>query len=789
MTKRKFWTGTKYAPSQDRFFIDALDDNLWERGGKDDWDACWQTGMPAKTVFKNRKKGASLNHLPGNNSLTVKSRLHQTLRAAATRLPPALQTHLDFAPMSYLMPDDYHALQRDAFAADEKRWIVKPKGLSRGRGIYPIDDAGRAPVSSENLIQAYLDTPHLYDGHKYVLRFYLLITSIDPLRVYLHKEGFVKLASEKYNAENVDNLFAHLTNPDINAQNKAIENSVVFFSFDDYRDWLTAQGADARKIFNRFKEIAALTAIAAREPMRQAANKLGADNHGCYELIGMDCMVDADLKPWLLECNLSPSLSVHANEETGGALETHVKKTMVTDLVSLLGLNDASWPPEENPVQAGLRERANAGGFEPVFPDPQSLTELTAFFPVPRAHDVDLARAMIGESYTPPTYRAAPVDEHVFGDAITLHAARTHALVSPESAGAYVWLRTRNGDNPDEIARDYHQLTHQGTDARSDFEMVRTSLWNTLSEWGREGLLEDNISPPSPENIRADSPIPLKAIHFERTISIGGKNYTISTQIEEVAPRLQHLLNGFIAGSADDSQRVEILRSSAGYGIAINSTIKASHLRLSALAPALHNILLQDYASTTNEIIFSNPILRLGDRVFTLFKDDNLPIKLSLLDELTTNDVEILAGHASLSTRTGQCSFLSSSALARTGGERGSPKILDVDHYTSDLRKDERVKLINAAHHEVTTTGLTHIVFLTSRNIPHDADQIRFSIFPQLITKTMAAEPQSRDHVRRIADWMEAIDVRLLVSAGDDDKSSSPAPLARAILDALKAGD
>jgi len=263
------------------------------------------------------------------------------------------------------MPADYRALQTDAFRHPEKNWIVKPKRLSRGRGVEVLEDAGAAPLGSKWLVQEYLDQPHLFDGRKYVLRCYLLISSIEPLKVYLYKGGFVKLASERYSKDNFDNLYAHLTNPDVNALNEQAAAPVVFHSFDDYRDWLTAQDADASALFRRIREIGVLCAIAAREHMRFRTVDTGAHAQGCYELIGLDCMVDARLKPWLLECNLSPSMDICAAPENGGAYEERTKRGLVFDLVSLIGLNkpDAAIDiDDENAVIAAAeQEQARAG--------------------------------------------------------------------------------------------------------------------------------------------------------------------------------------------------------------------------------------------------------------------------------------------------------------------------------------------------------------------------------------------------------------------------------------------
>lgn len=70
-------------------------------------------------------------------------------------------------------------------------------------------------------------------------------SAVDPLRLYLYREGSAKLASEPYNPAEPGNLFAHLTNPDINITNRSVENPVVFLSLAQYRIWFEERGAES----------------------------------------------------------------------------------------------------------------------------------------------------------------------------------------------------------------------------------------------------------------------------------------------------------------------------------------------------------------------------------------------------------------------------------------------------------------------------------------------------------------------------------------------------------------
>lgn len=52
----------------------------------------------------------------------------------------------------------------------------------------------------------------------------------------------------------------------------------------------------------------------------------------CFEILGFDVLIDSDLKPWLLEVNLSPSLA------TDSPLDHTIKSTLLTDAFNLVGI-------------------------------------------------------------------------------------------------------------------------------------------------------------------------------------------------------------------------------------------------------------------------------------------------------------------------------------------------------------------------------------------------------------------------------------------------------------------
>ena len=69
------------------------------------------------------------------------------------------------------------------------------------------------------LVQEYVDDLTLVDGHKFDFRVYVLVTTTDPLLVYIYPEGLGRVAYHKYqspNEKNEGDNMTHLTNAAIN---------------------------------------------------------------------------------------------------------------------------------------------------------------------------------------------------------------------------------------------------------------------------------------------------------------------------------------------------------------------------------------------------------------------------------------------------------------------------------------------------------------------------------------------------------------------------------------------
>lgn len=610
---RRFWLAGKRAAEQDRFFREALEARGWQEGDERHWDAAWVTGMPEPGQFRRVSPRCRINHFPGNAALTVKSRLYESLASLRARMVDGfgtqhpLTSRLDFFPRAYVMPHDYHALQQAARNNPAQRWILKPTNASKGKGVRVLQDVGEAPLAPDWLVQEYLDHPHTIRGHKYVLRLYVLIASLEPLRVYLYRQGFAKLASEPWDPDDADNPYSQLTNPDINALNTRAEVPVEFIDLDRYRAWLREQGHNDATLFARIEDLINLTTIAAADAMRSRTAAVGADPRGCYELLGLDCLIDDTLKPWILECNLSPSLGTCAAPDSGGLIEERIKGDLVRDLIALTGLADSSAAETSDPLAEAEAERARAGGFQRLLPAAGPLRYLP-YFSLPSEQDLALADGLAGRRVPRPKLMRRRVSEYYDGQQLALYETDTGRLYRPNDSAALIWLLVTEGLEPEAIVEALGAATAETGDANT--EALGREVWATLAEWCRLGLLcqrgDEGTALPEADSVAGEAGTNDEA---RQTVLLEHEARRWALEVADSAA-FDRLQAGFAGGlpplsvdAAMELPRLVLLKATAGYALASDDTLIASRLTLAAIVPALTGCLLRQAAGSGQPVI------------------------------------------------------------------------------------------------------------------------------------------------------------------------------------------
>ena len=70
-------------------------------------------------------------------------------------------------------------------------------------------------------VQSYIKNPLLINGCKFDIRLYVLVTSLDPLKLYLYEDGLIRIATEQYSEDDdkLSDCCVHVTNFAVNVKN------------------------------------------------------------------------------------------------------------------------------------------------------------------------------------------------------------------------------------------------------------------------------------------------------------------------------------------------------------------------------------------------------------------------------------------------------------------------------------------------------------------------------------------------------------------------------------------
>lgn len=330
--------------------------------------------LEINNFIKELRPNCRYNHFPCTWELGRKDRLWSNFDKFRKQFP----LDYNFVPQSYLLPQDREAAE--AAFNDGVKLILKPVASSRGRGVRLINDWDSTP--KKTLISHYITNPHIINDKKYDLRLYVLVSSYTPLKIYLHKQGLVRFASQNYELSDKTkfNRYVHLTNYSINKTsskfnaNYDFENACLAskWSMFAYEKYFKEQGLSYEALMSEIKDILIKTIIMIAEQTAKKVTELSCEGNKLFEVYGFDVIIDENIRPWLLEVNLNPSLSCDSE------MDTKVKSMMISDALSVAGM----------PIEQGDREdlasefeyeKARSGNFENIFPKKNAIKYYAQF--------------------------------------------------------------------------------------------------------------------------------------------------------------------------------------------------------------------------------------------------------------------------------------------------------------------------------------------------------------------------------------------------------------------------
>lgn len=212
----------------------------------DDWDVLWAHDYPFTAlgpILRNLEAHRRVNHFPATGFITNKVDL-------AT-------SENKYIPKSFQLPKDEEIFREYAKKYPEKMFVQKN---NQHREIYirTIDEIDYK--DDQTFIQEYIDKPFLVDGYKFDIGIYVIITSINPLRIYIYNgEILFRYCPVKYypfDPKNVDKYIVgddYLPTWEVPALEKYF-NTLGFGMKESFDAYVRSQGKDPSVVWEKAED-------------------------------------------------------------------------------------------------------------------------------------------------------------------------------------------------------------------------------------------------------------------------------------------------------------------------------------------------------------------------------------------------------------------------------------------------------------------------------------------------------------------------------------------------------
>ncbi|KAM9595902.1 tubulin polyglutamylase TTLL11 isoform 2-T3 [Morphnus guianensis] len=303
-----------------------------------------------------------VNKFPGMTEMVRKITLSRAVRTMQDLFP----LEYNFYPRSWILPEEFPLfvaevrMMKDSDPSWKPTFIVKPDGGCQGDGIYLIKDPSDIRLtgsiqSRPAVVQEYICKPLLVDKLKFDIRLYVLLKSLEPLEIYIAKDGLSRFCTEPYQEPTLKNLhqvFMHLTNYSLNIHSGNFihsdnVNTGSKRTFSSILCRLSSRGADVKKLWSDIISLVIKTIIALTPELKvyyQSDIPAGKPGPTCFQILGFDILLMKNLKPMLLEVNANPSMRIeHEQELSPGVFENvpspvdeEVKVAVIRDTLRLV---------------------------------------------------------------------------------------------------------------------------------------------------------------------------------------------------------------------------------------------------------------------------------------------------------------------------------------------------------------------------------------------------------------------------------------------------------------------
>ncbi|CAD8053008.1 unnamed protein product [Paramecium sonneborni] len=354
------YSNLKFKTSFRNCILEALKRRQWKEVEGDDWDIMWAEKEWIHEVMDHThlQPNQKINHFRNHYELTRKDLMIKNLKRFKRNLERENKmeeaNNYNFFPQTFHLPSEYpifcEEFKRQSQNGESKTpWIMKPIGKSQGKGIFIFNKIQsisqwkntlrfnqEAQQAESYIVQKYIADPLLIGGKKFDMRIYLLCTSYQPLTLYLYRTGFARFTHHRYDNEDISNTYVHLTNVAIQKTSDNYDEKLGGkWNLQTLKLFLMTKFGQ-EKVAETFYNIQMLMIRSL-----QAVQKIIINDKHCFELYGFDILLDASLKPWLLEVNASPSMTSNT------PIDFELKCGLLDDVFTIIDLEKVLTGNEE----------------------------------------------------------------------------------------------------------------------------------------------------------------------------------------------------------------------------------------------------------------------------------------------------------------------------------------------------------------------------------------------------------------------------------------------------------
>ncbi|KAG5677464.1 hypothetical protein PVAND_007222 [Polypedilum vanderplanki] len=278
----------------------------------DKWDILWSIEYPFKSTIRRRTDlfkpmvnfkptiDQRVNHFPGIQFMTNKGFL-----ATFTKSKYLLPT--------FIFPNDEKKFNKFFVENPNTKYIEKNYD-NRGVRIVTPDEFDKN--NDEKIYQVFMDNPFLIDDHAFDFGVYVLISSVNPLRIYRYDhEVFIRFCPEKYHPFDPLNTHKYVVDDD----------HLSVYDMPLFREMYAQYGYTFKLIFENFIEKNGFNVKSFWMKVDDAINSIILQNEkhilekivkeglntsvNFFELVRFDIVLDNNLNPYVMEVNMSPNLT------------------------------------------------------------------------------------------------------------------------------------------------------------------------------------------------------------------------------------------------------------------------------------------------------------------------------------------------------------------------------------------------------------------------------------------------------------------------------------------------